>query len=167
MSRAKTVKQTAALTKKLKREGKRVGLIFGCFDVLHLGHVHLFRDARKYVDYLIVGLENDKSIRLTKGRNRPVNTFDHRLQVLSELRSVDWIFKVDSIVNHNDKNAVRVYDDIVCKIVPHYLITDPLADSGWEHKKENAKKANIELLLLKRKKIASSTRIIGRMLKEL
>ncbi len=48
-----------AIVKKCQSGGGRVGLITGCFDVLHIGHIKLFKWAKKRVDLLIVGLDSD------------------------------------------------------------------------------------------------------------
>jgi len=78
MTKVKSLDEIAKITGGFKRNGKAVGLITGCFDILHIGHIQLFRFARKHVDIVIVGLDNDESIKRTKGENRPVNTFKRR-----------------------------------------------------------------------------------------
>jgi len=67
----------------------------GCFDVIHAGHVHILRRARRMGDRLIVGVNTDPSVRRLKGEGRPVNPLEARLEVLSEFRSVDHIVPFD------------------------------------------------------------------------
>lgn len=71
--------------------GKRIVFTNGCFDILHSGHVSYLRQARELGDVLIVGLNTDDSIRRIKGNDRPINSMEDRLQVLSGLSSVDHI----------------------------------------------------------------------------
>lgn len=166
-TKLKALRRPQKIIKSLKDEGKTTGLVIGCFDVLHLGHIRLFRDAKKRVDFLVVGLENDKSIRLTKGKSSPLNKFRGRSEILSELVSVDLIFKIKNVVKHSNKGAVAVYDKIVMELKPHFFITNPAADKYWKSKKKNAKKAGVKLLLLKREPLDSSSRIIQKLETEL
>jgi len=76
--------EAAKLRKKFRKEGKKLGLITGCFDILHIGHIKFFREAKKRVDFLMVGLDNDKSIKLSKGIGRPINTITDRMLQLEE-----------------------------------------------------------------------------------
>ncbi len=78
-----------------RKFGKTVAFTNGCFDILHAGHVSFLRQARKTADLLVVGLNTDSSIRRLKGPDRPVNTQDDRVMVLSELQCVDYIVLFD------------------------------------------------------------------------
>lgn len=73
------------------RRGLRVVFTNGCFDLLHRGHVEYLAEARALGDLLIVGLNDDDSVRRLKGEGRPVNRLDDRAAVLSALRSVDHV----------------------------------------------------------------------------
>lgn len=74
-----------------RRRGLRVVFTNGCFDLLHRGHVEYLAEARALGDHLIVGLNDDDSVRRLKGDGRPVNRLDDRAVVLSALRSVDHV----------------------------------------------------------------------------
>jgi len=74
-----------------RREGKRVVFTNGCFDVLHRGHVEYLRFARSKGDALLVGVNDDASVRRLKGDARPVNPIDDRLFVLAALDAVDAV----------------------------------------------------------------------------
>jgi D-beta-D-heptose 7-phosphate kinase/D-beta-D-heptose 1-phosphate adenosyltransferase len=79
----------------LRKAGRRVAFTNGCFDILHAGHVHYLREARRTGDLLVVGLNSDASIRRIKGSDRPVNAQPDRVMVLSELQCVDYIVVFD------------------------------------------------------------------------
>jgi len=63
----------------------------GCFDVLHAGHVTYLEAARNQGDLLLVGLNNDASVRALKGKGRPVNPEHDRALVLAALALVDAV----------------------------------------------------------------------------
>ena len=80
-----------AKVKRLKAQKKKIVFTNGCFDVLHYGHVSYLRSAKKCGDFLVVGLNSDKSIRSIKGPTRPINAQRDRSEVLSELTCVDAV----------------------------------------------------------------------------
>ncbi len=63
----------------------------GCFDILHPGHVDLLRRARALGDLLVVGVNDDDSVRRLKGEKRPVNDLHARASVLGGLAAVDYV----------------------------------------------------------------------------
>ncbi|MBN1504166.1 MAG: D-glycero-beta-D-manno-heptose 1-phosphate adenylyltransferase [Candidatus Eisenbacteria bacterium] len=77
--------------RKAQAEGLKVVFTNGCFDVLHLGHVHYLSRARQMGDVLVVGLNSDASVRRLKGEGRPVVTQADRAGVLCALSSVDYV----------------------------------------------------------------------------
>jgi rfaE bifunctional protein nucleotidyltransferase chain/domain len=80
-----------AWRQEMRAAGKRVVFTNGCFDVLHAGHVEYLAWAREQGDALIVGLNEDDSVRRIKGPARPIVPFADRARVLAALRSVDAV----------------------------------------------------------------------------
>jgi rfaE bifunctional protein nucleotidyltransferase chain/domain len=74
-----------------RRSGQRVVFANGCFDLLHVGHVRYLQGARSLGDLLIVAINNDASVRRIKGRGRPLQTEQERIEILSALECVDFI----------------------------------------------------------------------------
>ncbi len=74
-----------------RRQGERIVFTNGCFDILHAGHVRYLAQARALGDRLVVGLNSDDSVRRLKGEERPVNSLEDRMDVLSALACVDWV----------------------------------------------------------------------------
>lgn len=75
-----------------KSEGKRVVFTNGVFDILHVGHVTYLEAAKAKGDVLIVGVNDDASVRrLNKGPERPINGEEARAKVISSLKSVDEV----------------------------------------------------------------------------
>lgn len=63
----------------------------GCFDLLHPGHIHVLAAAREEGDILVVGLNSDASVRLLKGKDRPVMDQQSRAILLASLSMVDFV----------------------------------------------------------------------------
>lgn len=74
-----------------KRKGRRVVFTNGCFDLLHAGHVRLFKEAKKKGDILVVALNDDDSVNRLKGKGRPVFPLEERLEVLSAFEDIDYL----------------------------------------------------------------------------
>jgi rfaE bifunctional protein nucleotidyltransferase chain/domain len=75
----------------LRKAGYKIVFTNGCFDIIHRGHVELLRFARSLGDVLVVGLNDDESVRRLKGKNRPINTLEDRSFVLLSIRWVDFV----------------------------------------------------------------------------
>lgn len=79
------------LRHQFKRQKKKVVFTNGCFDILHRGHIHLFREAKKLGDILVVAVNDDVSIRKIKGPTRPIFPLDERLEVLEAIEDIDYL----------------------------------------------------------------------------
>jgi len=74
-----------------KAQGARIVFTNGCFDILHAGHVRYLQKARELGDRLIVGLNDDASVRRLKGKMRPIQPLEDRAAVLAALAFVDLV----------------------------------------------------------------------------
>jgi len=75
--------------------GERIVFTNGCFDLLHLGHIHLLLEAAQYGSRLVVGLNTDDSVRRLKGPGRPVNSEQARAMLLAAQAYVDAVVLFD------------------------------------------------------------------------
>jgi D-beta-D-heptose 7-phosphate kinase/D-beta-D-heptose 1-phosphate adenosyltransferase len=84
-----------------RRHGLTLGFTNGCFDLLHLGHLHSLHECKKQCDRLIVGLNTDSSIKRYKGESRPIQAETVRAHVLAALEYVDAVilFEEDTPLN--------------------------------------------------------------------
>jgi len=71
--------------------GRRVVFTNGCFDLLHVGHVRYLAAARDAGDLLVVGLNDDASVRRLKGPSRPLVAETARAEVIAALAAVDYV----------------------------------------------------------------------------
>jgi rfaE bifunctional protein nucleotidyltransferase chain/domain len=79
------------LAERWRREGKRLVLANGCFDLLHVGHVRYLQDARSLGDVLLVGINADSSVTRLKGPGRPIMTAAERAELVGSLAAVDGV----------------------------------------------------------------------------
>jgi len=77
--------------KGLKAEGKKIGITFSTFDMLHAGHIAMLAEAKNNCDYLIAGLQTDPTIDRPDTKNRPVQSIVERQIQLAACRYVDEV----------------------------------------------------------------------------
>jgi D-glycero-beta-D-manno-heptose 1-phosphate adenylyltransferase len=102
-----------------RREGKTVVFTNGCYDLLHPGHIRLLEQARSLGDVLILALNSDASVRLSKGPNRPLIPEGDRAALAAALEAVD---------------AVTLFDEetprqLVAAVLPDILVKG----ADWSH----------------------------------
>ncbi|MFN0275548.1 MAG: adenylyltransferase/cytidyltransferase family protein [Chitinophagales bacterium] len=93
---------------------KKIIFTNGCFDILHPGHIHLLNSCTGYEKnfVLVVGLNNDDSVRRLKGVTRPRNVFSDRAKMLASL------YAVDAVVGFDQDTPI----DLIKKIQPDVLV---------------------------------------------
>lgn len=74
-----------------RKNGERIVMANGCFDILHAGHVRYLEAARQEGDVLVVAINSDSSTRELKGRGRPVLREMDRAELVAALRAVDYV----------------------------------------------------------------------------
>ena len=95
-----------AYRQEMAAQGKRVVLTNGCFDVIHAGHVAYLRDARRAGDVLVVGVNSDSQVRSLKGDDRPIFDQTERVEILGELKCVDYLVIFEEHTAHDLIRAV-------------------------------------------------------------
>jgi D-glycero-beta-D-manno-heptose 1-phosphate adenylyltransferase len=95
-----------------KSQGERIVFTNGCFDLLHLGHVHYLADARDLGHRLIVGVNADASVRRLKGPNRPIQDEHTRQHLLASLACVDAVALFEEETPY----------DLIAAILPDVLV---------------------------------------------
>lgn len=70
------------------REGMRVGYSAGAFDLFHVGHLNLLRQAKAHCDYLIAGVVSDELLQSKKGIT-PIVPLAERLEIVRHISFVD------------------------------------------------------------------------------
>jgi rfaE bifunctional protein nucleotidyltransferase chain/domain len=87
------VDQAALLdwAREARARGESIAFANGCFDVLHVGHVRYLQASAAEADRLVVAINDDESVRLLKGANRPILPIAARAALVAALRGVDRV----------------------------------------------------------------------------
>ena len=107
MSKLKSLNFLIKFSKEKRKSGKKIVLCHGVFDFPHLGHIKHFKAAKKFGDYLIVSVTEDKHV--NKGINRPIYNEGQRIEFLSAFSTIDYI--------HIDRNSNAT--KIISKLKPN------------------------------------------------
>jgi D-beta-D-heptose 7-phosphate kinase/D-beta-D-heptose 1-phosphate adenosyltransferase len=113
LDRALTRKEMKSEIARLQKAGKKIVFTNGCFDLLHLGHVTLFKKAKSMGDILIVAINSDKSLRCLKSLKRPLVGEKDRAKLLLSLKPVDYVIVFNE---HTPKEILKeLCPDILVK----------------------------------------------------
>ena len=83
--------ELADVVRRRQAAGERGVFTNGCFDLLHLGHIRYLEQARALGDFLVLGLNDDHSVRLLKGPGRPLVPEQERAEILAALACIDYV----------------------------------------------------------------------------
>jgi len=75
----------------IRKQGARIVLANGCFDVVHVGHVRYLRGAKAEGDLLVVGINSDRQVAALKGAGRPVMREQERAEIVAAFEPVDLV----------------------------------------------------------------------------
>ena len=92
-ARAKVLSRSALVGRIADARSRGAQIVFtnGCFDLLHVGHLHVLQRARALGDLLVVAVNDDASIKRLKGQGRPLVPEAERAEMLAALRFVDYV----------------------------------------------------------------------------
>ncbi len=107
------LEKAARLVEDAKRDGKRVVLANGHFDLLHVGHVRYLEGARAAGDVLVVGVNGDEVTKKLKGPGRPILSAAERAEMVAALECVDVVVVFDDV--NVAALLERLRPDVHCK----------------------------------------------------
>jgi rfaE bifunctional protein nucleotidyltransferase chain/domain len=113
MGETVAIERAQELVRKARDAGKRIVLANGDFDLIHVGHVRYLGGARAQGDFLVVGVNGDRSTARRKGEGRPVLPASDRAEIVSAFASVDLavVFEGDDVIELLEK----LRPDVHCK----------------------------------------------------
>jgi D-beta-D-heptose 7-phosphate kinase/D-beta-D-heptose 1-phosphate adenosyltransferase len=108
----KTFSDFELVLKKWKDENETIVFTNGCFDIIHHGHVDSLQKSAEFGTKLIVGLNSDESVRILKGKNRPVIGAEGRAIILAAFEFVD------AVIVFKEETPAKM----IAKIIPDVLV---------------------------------------------
>lgn len=155
MEKIQDIQSLVPIRQSLKDHQKKTVFTNGCFDILHRGHIHLFHEAKKLGDILIVAVNDDSSIRKIKGPTRPIFPLEERMEVL------DAIADIDFLVSFSEETPRK----IITSLLPDVLVKG----GDWKPQevvgKKEVEQAGGEVITIPYLPHHSSSDIIGRIIK--
>lgn len=101
-------KRIIPIVRRLRKQGNKIVLTQGSFDMVHIGHGRYCAEAKTHGDILIVGVDSDKKVQKRKGKNRPVVPEDERMEMMTYLSSIDYVvLKELGVPKYNLINLIK------------------------------------------------------------
>jgi len=139
------IETAAKISAQLKKQGKKIIFCSGCFDILHSGHAVFFEQCKRLGDVLVVSVGSDCVIRKLKGQQRPFNSENNRLFLVSAMQDVDYV-----ILGENELLPGKIdFGTAVDALRPDVFVLNS-DDSAVKEKKELCCRLGIEIKLVKR-----------------
>ena len=88
--------RAVARVEEWRASGETIVFTNGCFDLLHIGHITLLEDCRRFGSKLVVGMNTDRSVSALKGPTRPITGEKERTRVMAALGAVDLVVLFDA-----------------------------------------------------------------------
>lgn len=127
---------------------KIIGYTQGTYDMFHIGHLNLIRNAKRRCDYLIVGVNTDELVESYKNK-RPIIPLAERAEIVRAIKYVDEVI----ITNTLDKS--EIWEKVRFNEI--YIGDDWKGNARWEKTGEELKKLGAKLVYLPYTKDTSST----------
>jgi rfaE bifunctional protein nucleotidyltransferase chain/domain len=131
MTKIISKKKFLSIKKKIKSNNKIIVMTNGCFDIIHPGHIDIFEKSKKLGDLLVVLVNSDRSIRMLKGKKRPILKQHERLKILNAIQVIDYI------ILFNTQTPEKIYKELMPDILTKgsQYKKDAIAGSAYIQKK--------------------------------
>ncbi|MDE6025512.1 MAG: adenylyltransferase/cytidyltransferase family protein [Lachnospiraceae bacterium] len=127
---------------------KIVGYTQGTYDMFHIGHLNLLKNAKRHCDYLIVGINTDELVASYKEK-RPIIPLDERVAIV---RAIEY---VDEVVVTTTLDKMEMWD--ILRFDEIYIGDDWKGNARWEETGRVLEKVGARLVFLPYTKDTSST----------
>ena len=126
---------------------KIIGYTTGVFDLFHIGHLNMLRNAKSMCDELIVGVSSDELVKYKF--KTPVIPFNERIEIV---RSIKY---VDVAVTQNDINKFLAWEKLKFDIL--FVGDDWYGEKNWKRYEEKLKEIDVKIIFFPYTKGTSST----------
>lgn len=127
---------------------KVIGYTQGTFDMFHIGHLNLIKNAKRHCDYLVVGVNTDELVESYKNK-RPIVPLEERVEIVRAIKYVDEVIVTKTLDKQEIWNSVR-FNEI-------YIGDDWKGNARWEQTGKDMEKLGARLVFLPYTKETSST----------
>jgi len=145
-----SIQDLPSMRKRLKN--KTIVLGTGCFDILHIGHLYFLQQASEQGDILIAGINSDRSIKVMKGKDRPIIRENERAQLIAAFDCVDYVFIYD------DTTA----KDCILSLRPHVFAMGEGSVNDYPDERDATEKVGARLHIIRRMPFPSTTSIVDK-----
>ena len=127
---------------------KVIGYTQGTFDMFHIGHLNLIKNAKRHCDYLVVGVNSDDLVESYKNK-RPIIPLDERVEIMRAIKYVDEVIVTNTLDKKEIWEKVR-FNEI-------YIGDDWKGNERWEKTGKEREQLGAKLVFLPYTKDTSST----------
>lgn len=127
---------------------KVIGYTQGTFDMFHIGHLNLIKNAKRHCDYLVVGVNSDDLVESYKNK-RPIIPLDERVEIMRAIKYVDEVIVTNTLDKKEIWEKVR-FNEI-------YIGDDWKGNERWEKTGKEMEQLGAKLVFLPYTKYTSST----------
>jgi len=134
----------------MTQNSKIIGYTTGVFDLFHIGHLNILRNAKSMCDHLIVGVTTDELVEQRKNK-RPIIPFIERVEILQEISFINTVVAQDSM----DKMLAwnRYHFDIM------FVGSDWQGTDSWRQLEKDFEAVGVKIIYFPYTKTTSSTKI--------
>lgn len=129
----------------------RRGYTAGVYDMFHIGHLNIFKNAKKLCDELIVGVSTDEVVEQNKNK-KPIIPFSERIQIVEAIKYVDRAIPQNSYTIEGKIEAAKINDIDVMFVGDDWKNTEK-----WNTIENELKKINVDVVYLPHTDGISST----------
>ena len=124
---------------------KKVGFTCGAFDLVHPGHIRMFKECKLVCNYLIVGVQTDPSIDRPV-KNKPIQTLEERIEMLKAIKYIDELI-------------IYTTEDSLYKLLQKLQPNIRILGEDWKGKKFTGHDLPIEIFFNSRKHSLSTSNL--------
>lgn len=133
----------------------KTGYTAGVYDMFHVGHLNILRQAKEMCDFLVVGITTDE-LSLKKKNKLPVIPYEERVEI------VEAIKYVDKVIPQEDSNKVLAHDIIDFDVI--FVGDDWKGTEVWNNYENEFKKMGVDVVYFPYTKVTSSTMLREKLL---
>ena len=141
------------------KNNKVVGFTAGVYDLFHIGHLNILKNAKSYCDYLIVGVSTDEVVKRNKGKV-PIFSFNERISIVEAIKYVDKVIPQE---RYDIEGKIQLAIDY--KIDVMFVGSDWKGTEKWNQIEKELLKIGCKTVYLPHTDGISSTQLIDKIKK--